>query len=143
MQKKHSLITLSNRVVVKLLRKKGKKDKMKEIIKNLKSLIKSCKKYKQNLDEADWGYEEGVLLSANEAQKILDKLSSQLEPQTDIEKQESIVTILSQLIDEIEQDDRIIQYRKTGESTAWERIAIHNTLEKLLALDNLKIIPIE
>ena len=76
------------------------------------------------------------------------KLSGQLEPQvkpasTDIEKQESMVTILSQFLDEIEQDDRIIKYRKIGESTAWERIAIHNALEKLLALDNLKIIPIE
>lgn len=61
---------------------------------------------------------------------------------TDIEKQENIVTILSQFLDEIEMDDRIIKYRKVGETTAWETKAIHNALEKLLALDNLKITPI-
>ena len=61
---------------------------------------------------------------------------------TNIEKQESMVTILSQLVDEVEKDDRIIKYRKVGEITAWESTAIHNALEKLLALDGLKIVPI-
>ena len=83
---------------------------------------------------------EGTL---NGFEKLIGEFGGRLKPQTDIEKQESIVAILSQLLDEIEQDDRIIKYRKIGESTAWERIAIHNALEKLLALDNLKIIPIE
>jgi F0F1-type ATP synthase membrane subunit b/b' len=50
---------------------------MKEIIKNIKAQIKSCKKYKQDLDEASWGYETGVLLTANEAQKIVDKLNEE------------------------------------------------------------------
>ena len=47
---------------------------MKEIIKHLKRSIKECKRQKQDLDEASWGYEEGVLLSANDAQKIVDAL---------------------------------------------------------------------
>ena len=62
---------------------------------------------------------------------------------TDIDKQEKIVTILSQFLDEVEIDDRIILYRKLGESTPWEGKIIRNTLEKLLALDGLNIIPID
>jgi hypothetical protein len=86
------------------------------------------------------------IINDNQNEKIQQAIQVQAEVKpasTDIEKQESIVTILSQLLDEIEQDNRIMEYRKIGESTAWERNAIHNALEKLLALDNLKIISIE
>jgi len=51
---------------------------MNKIIKSLESQIKSCKRSKLDLDDASWGYETGVLLSANDAQKILDKLSDQV-----------------------------------------------------------------
>ena len=50
---------------------------MKEIIAYLKKAIESCKEFGEDLDESSWVYEEGVLISANDAQKIVDALSEQ------------------------------------------------------------------
>ena len=40
-----------------------------EIIKNLEEQLKDIKK--ENMDDASWAYEEGILLSGREAKKIV------------------------------------------------------------------------
>jgi hypothetical protein len=47
---------------------------METIIENLKNQIQQCKKYRQDMNEASWSYETGVLISANEAKFIIDLL---------------------------------------------------------------------
>lgn len=47
---------------------------MKKLIADLKRQIKSCKKFDVNPDAASWGYEEGVLLTANEAKSIVEQI---------------------------------------------------------------------
>lgn len=47
---------------------------MQEIIEKLASQVSDCEKLNQDLDDCSWGEEEGVLLSANEARKIIDYL---------------------------------------------------------------------
>lgn len=47
---------------------------MREIIKSMQHQIKECIRQKKDLNETSWGYEEGVLLSVNEAQMIIDAL---------------------------------------------------------------------
>ena len=44
----------------------------KEVIYNLKDQLNSIKE--EDMDKASWGYEEGVLLTGNEAKAILDIL---------------------------------------------------------------------
>ena len=38
--------------------------------------IKDCKKFGEDLDNCSWNCEEGVLLTANEAQLLIDNLKS-------------------------------------------------------------------
>ena len=47
---------------------------MKEIIKNIERQLEDIKKFKEPMDEASWGYEEGVLLSGNEAKAVIEQL---------------------------------------------------------------------
>ena len=47
---------------------------MDEIIKNLEEQIARIKEYDDDTSEASWQYQVGVLLSADEAQKIIDAL---------------------------------------------------------------------
>lgn len=93
--------------------------------------------YEECLDQALYLKQELTERQAIQGQAKVSKTN------TDIEKQESIVNILGQFLDEIESDDRIISYRKIGETTFWEQQAIGNALQKILDLDNLKIVPIE
>jgi len=59
---------------------------MKNLIQNLKDKIDSIKEYNQSMEIASFGYEEGVLITGNEAQLIIDKLElSQLPDVTDEE----------------------------------------------------------
>lgn len=43
---------------------------MEEIIKKLEDRVELCKRFDGNLDSVSWGYEEGVLISANEAAEV-------------------------------------------------------------------------
>ena len=45
---------------------------MKKIIENLQGQIESVKHFDTDLDAASWNYQEGVLISANEAIKIVE-----------------------------------------------------------------------
>lgn len=45
---------------------------MEKIIKNLKERIKTIKRYKADMEGASWNYEEGIIISGNEAQTIVD-----------------------------------------------------------------------
>ena len=45
---------------------------MTKTIYSIKKQIRQCKRFNQNLDECSWGYQVGVLLTANEAQEIID-----------------------------------------------------------------------
>ena len=45
---------------------------LKVILNGLKMQINNIKKYNDSMEEASWGYEQGVLLSGNDAQKIID-----------------------------------------------------------------------
>lgn len=47
---------------------------MKKIISNLKRQVANAKKYKNGMDEANWGYEQGVLITPNEALAIIEAL---------------------------------------------------------------------
>ena len=48
---------------------------MKKIISNLKRQVANAKKYKNGMDEASWGYEQGVLITPNEALAIIEALN--------------------------------------------------------------------
>jgi len=50
---------------------------MKKIIENLQGQIESVKHFDDDLDAASWNYEEGVLISANEAIKIVELFNEQ------------------------------------------------------------------
>ena len=43
-----------------------------DVIEDIKAQIVDIKKYNQNMDGKSWGYEDGVLISGNQAQKIVD-----------------------------------------------------------------------
>lgn len=45
---------------------------MEEIIEYLKERIESIKKYNETMNSASWGYEEGCIISGDDAQKIID-----------------------------------------------------------------------
>ncbi len=49
---------------------------MEKIIENIKEQIETSKNNNLGMDDADWGYEEGILLTPNEALKILEALKS-------------------------------------------------------------------
>ena len=51
---------------------------LKDYVKYLKDEIKDIKKRNEDMDESSWNYEQGVLLSGNEAQGILDILKNVL-----------------------------------------------------------------
>ncbi len=61
---------------------------------------------------------------------------------TDIEKQESIVIILSDMITEIADRREILDEHLVNRMTHQEQRIIGETLKKLLALDNLKVVTI-
>lgn len=61
---------------------------MKKLIADLKRQIKSCKKFDVNPDSASWGYEEGVLLTANEAKSIVEQIEK-----LEAEKAEMLVAL--------------------------------------------------
>ena len=61
---------------------------------------------------------------------------------TDIEKQENIVTILYEFIDNMILDDAFKDYLK-GYSTHGIRKAVGTALEKILKLDNLKVMDVQ
>ena len=77
---------------------------------------------------------------------IVSNVSIPIEPpvkpeSTDIEKQEEIVTILYEFIDNMIKDYAYEDYKK-GYSTYGIREAISTALEKILKLDNLKIMEV-
>ena len=47
---------------------------MEKIIEGLKSQIASCKEFGEDTSEASWKYQEGILISADEAQEIVNAL---------------------------------------------------------------------
>ena len=47
-----------------------------EIIEDLKEQICSCVKLGEDLDDKSWNYQVGVLLSANEAKKIVEHVTA-------------------------------------------------------------------
>lgn len=61
---------------------------------------------------------------------------------TDIEKQENIVTILHDMITEIADRREFLDDHIAGINTHQARLIIGETLEKLLALDNLEKVTI-
>ena len=85
-------------------------------------------------------------ITVDEAIKICEEaltkaipLGAEVKPEsTDIEKQENIVTILYEFIDNMIKDDAYKDYQK-GYSTHGIREAVGTALEKILKLDNLKI----
>ena len=44
------------------------------LIKKLSDDVKLIKKYKKDMDQASWGYEEGVLISGNDALYLIQVL---------------------------------------------------------------------
>ena len=63
---------------------------MKEIIKYLKEQLEQIKKYDGTMNSASWGYEEGILITGDDAEKIL----KHLEESSNI-KQSNGITIFS------------------------------------------------
>ena len=48
---------------------------MKKIIETLKTQVQILKESKDDMNAASWNYEEGVIITGNQAQKIIDELS--------------------------------------------------------------------
>lgn len=55
---------------------------MEQIINKLKEQISNSDELGCDRDQASWGYEQGVLLTVEEAEKIVNKLSQLLEAET-------------------------------------------------------------
>ncbi len=49
---------------------------MEEILKNLKIQIETCRENGEEMDSKSFSYEEGVLITANEAQLIIDEIEA-------------------------------------------------------------------
>jgi len=47
---------------------------LKEIVDQLEADIEIIQQYERVMDEASWGYEEGVLLTGDQAKKIIEAL---------------------------------------------------------------------
>jgi len=49
-------------------------DELKEIVDQLENDVQTIQQYSRSMDEAAWGYEEGVLLTGNQAKKVIEAL---------------------------------------------------------------------
>lgn len=47
---------------------------LKEIIDQMEDDVQTIHQYSRSMDDASWGYEEGVLLTGNQAKKIIEAL---------------------------------------------------------------------
>lgn len=54
---------------------------MEKLIEGIEAQIQGCKDLGENLDECSWEYEQGIILSANEAQKLLDNIRGRVQPE--------------------------------------------------------------
>lgn len=50
-----------------------------KLIQDLEGQVKACKMYDDGMDNANWGSEEGVLISGNQAKEILKIINSMVE----------------------------------------------------------------
>lgn len=79
---------------------------MKKIIANLKRQVANAKKYKNGMDEASWGYEQGVLITPNEALAILqairpvNKISSNVPVSGSLPSRDWLIETINEAVDE-------------------------------------------
>lgn len=68
---------------------------MQRIIKYLQTSVKYCKKNKENLDSKSWGYQEGILLTPNEAIKLIDAIKKQKSL-----NRKKLISVINKVVDE-------------------------------------------
>ena len=89
------------------------KEHLRGYIENLKENVSDIKKRNEDMDDCSWNYEQGVLLSGNEAQNILNILEKVLAIETD-EKMLNQTILLNFLFQytQLDEKGKIPQFKK-------------------------------